>query len=641
MYVLFEESGVFKAANVLADSGTSLQIEMSSGKRAKIKTGNILLCFVAPPPGELFAEADALAKEMQISFLWECADDAEFHFADFADAYFGGPGKKATPTEAAAILMALHAAPVHFHRKGKGRFRRAPAEILTAALAGLEKKRQQAISIERMNRKLQEFRLPEEFVPNIETLLYAPDGNRAETKALDAACVATGLSPVHLLQKCGAIPSPYAYHFRRFLRAYFPEGTDFPGIDFSAPQIDLPYADVRAFSIDDAKTTEIDDACSLRPLPEGGWRIGIHIAAPALGFAPDSAIDRAARQRLSTVYIPGNRITMLPETAIREFSLAESGVRPVISLYLTVSPDFEVIASESTIERVLIAANLRIQDIEPLFNEKTIAEGLSNFPFRDELLTLWKFARAREISRGKPSAPQGTRDYNFLIEGNPDTPENCRIRIAARKRGSPIDTLVSELMIAANGTWGALLAEREVPAIYRAQVNGKVRITTSPLPHEGLGVKCYAWSSSPLRRYVDLVNQWQLIACLDDIPPHFAARSEKLFVVMRDFELTYGAYIDFQRQMERYWCLRWIEQEKIKALEATALMRENLVRLDKLPIVLRVESVPDLRPGERVRLGIESLDLLTLQLNCRYLDTFGEMDEGIEGDIPEEAEEMD
>jgi exoribonuclease-2 len=84
----------------------------------------------------------------------------------------------------------------------------------------------------------------------------------------------------------------------------------------------LPLADVRAFSIDDAATTEIDDAFSLQTLPGLGWRVGIHIAAPALGIAPGSPLDDLARERLSTVYLPGSKITMFPDSAVERFTLA-------------------------------------------------------------------------------------------------------------------------------------------------------------------------------------------------------------------------------------------------------------------------------------------------------------------------------
>lgn len=620
MHVLFEEEGAFKAGTVLADNDASLQVEMATGKRAKIKSSNVLLRYKEPSPGELLGLAEEMAAGIETEFLWECAGDGEFSFCDFADEYFGGAGSKASAVEAAALLLALHAAPVHFHRKGKGRFRKAPPDILAAALAGLEKKRQQALAIERMAAELKAFTLPAELVPLLDQLLYKPDRNRPETKALEAACAELGLSAPHLLEKCGAIRSAYDYHYQRFLREQFPRGIGFPEFDLPVPPEGLPRAEVRAFSIDDAATTEIDDAFSLQELPGVGWRVGIHIAAPGLGIAPNSPLDQIARARLSTVYMPGNKITMLPDAAVANFTLAAGRDCPAVSLYLTVTAEYEIVGHESRVEIVPIAANLRHHDIEPVFNDTTLAEGLPEFPFRDELKTLWHLANACEGRRGKPSAVQGINDYNFAIDGDLADPEACRVEISERKRGSPLDKLVSELMIVANSTWGGLLADKGVPAIYRAQTAGKVRMTTSPLPHDGLGVDQYAWSSSPLRRYVDLINQWQLVACLRGETPAFKPKSELLFAAMRDFDLTYSAYAEFQRHMERYWCLRWLRQENVQTIDAT-IRRENLVKLDHLPLLQRVPSVPDLKPGQRVRLSIDAVDFLTLELGCRYLET--------------------
>ncbi len=621
MHVLFEEDGAFKTATILSETDASLQLETASGKRVKIKSANILLRFQEPAPGELLARAQTLAADIEPDFLWECSVEAEFHFADFADDYFG---HKANATEASALLTALQAAPVYFHRKGRGRFRKAPPEILAAALAGLEKKRQQALAIERIGGELKQGTLPAEFSPILDALLYAPDRNRYETKALEAACAETGLSALQLLARCGAIPSAYQYHRRRFLREYFAQGTGFPAVAAPASwdqlAAGLPLAAVSAFSIDDAHTTEIDDAFSLTALPGVGWRVGIHIAAPGLAIEPASALGEIARTRLSTVYMPGDKITMLPDDVVERFTLAAGRDCPALSLYLTVTPGFEITAHESRIERVPIVANLRHHDVEPLFNAQTIAAGLSDFPYRDELLTLWQLANACEGRRGKASAMQGDGDYNFAIEGDIGAAEDCRVVITTRQRGTPLDKLVAELMIVANSTWGALLAEKGIAAIYRARTSGKVRMTTSPLPHDGLGVAQYAWSSSPLRRYVDLLNQWQLIACLQGMTPHFKARSDALFAALRDFELTYAAYADFQRQMERYWCLRWLAQEGVQSIAAT-VRREALVKLDGLPLVERVASLPELPAGQRVRLAVEATDTLALTLACRHLET--------------------
>jgi len=336
MHVLFEEDGAFRAATILADNDSSLQVEAASGKRSKIKAASVLLRYDEPAPAVLLEQAELLLPGIEADFLWECVADSEFHFADFADEYFG---HSASAVEAAALLLALHAAPVYFHRKGRGRFRKAPPEILEAALAGLEKKRQQALTIERMVSQLTSFTLPPEFPPLLGQLLYKPDRNRGETKALEAACSETGLSAAHLLHRCGAIRSPYDYHLQRFLLEQFPRGTAFPAVEPPPLPVDLPRADVRAFSIDDATTTEIDDAFSLQPLPGVGWRVGIHIAAPGLGIVPGSPLDEIARARLSTVYMPGSKFTMLPDAVVERYTLASGRAIPAISLYLPVTAE--------------------------------------------------------------------------------------------------------------------------------------------------------------------------------------------------------------------------------------------------------------------------------------------------------------
>ena len=621
MNVLFEEDGGFKAGSVMADNDSSLQVEMSTGKRSKIKTAAVLLRFEKPSPGALLEQATPLAEEIEADFLWECASDGEFSFLDFARDYYG---HDPAPVEATAVLLALHAAPVYFHRKGKGRFRKAPADILAAALASLEKKRQQALAIEGWISELKESRLPSEIGALTDALLYAPDRNKPETKAFETACAETGLTAAQLLFKCGAIKSAYHLHYKRFLHEQFPKGVGFPALEAPGLPSDLPRADVRAFSIDDAHTTEIDDALSVVRLPGIGSRIGIHIAAPGLAIAHGSPLDGVARARLSTVYMPGNKITMLPDAVVQNYTLAGGVDCPAVSLYLTVNESLEIVSHESRLEMVHIAANLRHHEVEPWFNAETIGGPLPDQPFKDELLHLWHFANACEGRRGKPSAVQGVNDYNFAIHGDLADPDACTVEISERKRGSPLDKLVAELMIVANSTWGGLLAERNIACLYRAQTQGKVRMTTSPLPHEGLGVPQYAWMTSPLRRYCDLVNQWQLIACLKGETPAFAQKSAELFAAMRDFELTYGAYADFQRVMERYWCLRWLQQHGVSEIDAT-VRREQLVKLDHLPLMLRVTSLPtDLQPGQRVHLAIEACDLLAPEVSCRFISLLGD-----------------
>ena len=620
MNILYEEDGSFKVGSIMADNTTSLQVEGVSGKRSKVKSANVMLRFTQPALAEFIAQAEALAASIEVDFLWECCPPDEFDAVQIATEYFG---HAPSPLEAAAALIRLHNAPIYFHKKGKGRYRAAPPDVLKAALAGAEKKRQQLALQARYTEQLCRFELPDEFADKLPQLLYKPDRNTIEVKALEAACAATHLSAAHLLQRCDAIPSTHDFHLQRFLFEHFPGGTGFPPAELSAWE-ELPLAGANAFSIDDATTTEIDDALSVEKLPNGNWRIGVHIAAPTLGIPRDSDGDKIAAQRLSTVYMPGNKITMLPDSVVQAFTLCADRVCPALSMYNEIDAEtLEILNHESRVERIHIAANLRHDTLEPLFNEDTLAAGRMDYPYAPELTLLWNLAQKLETARGKP-ADNSTQqvDYNFHVE-------NDRVAITQRRRGSPIDKVVSELMILVNSEWGRHLAEHGFVGIYRTQQGGKVKMSTIAAPHQGLGVAQYMWSSSPLRRYVDLVNQRQIIAMLREGEPAYPKNDPALYTTMRDFDTMYAVYNDFQRSMERYWCLRWLQQEQgVGAMHASPLpelvvtaivLRENLVKLSDIPLIFKVPSLPELPANTRVQLAIGEVDLLDLEVRARFV----------------------
>ncbi len=608
MNVLYEETGSFKVGNVLAESDSSLQVEAAHGKRSKIKAASVLLRFETPPLTELMGKAEALAAEIDTDFLWQCCGEAEFGFADLAREYCG---HAPNALEAAAILIKLQSAPMYFYRKGKGRFRAAPADTLKAALAGVEKRRLQEEQIRSWAQELQRGVVPEALRALLPQLLYRPDRNRIETKALELAYEASGLSAARLFERAGALPSSHDYHLGAFLFEHYTGDAEFSADASPGEPPELPLAAVTAFSLDDASTTEIDDAFSLTRLANGRYRVGIHIAAPGLGFSPASALDKIARARMSTAYIPGRKITMLPPQVIERYTLAEGRACPAVSLYLDINPlSFLVEGQETRVERVNIAANLRHHQVEALDAAFLAGEERGELPFEAELFFLWRLALELEAARGKPATQQDRVDYNFYVE-------NERVSIVERRRGAPLDKLVAELMISANNNWGRLLADRGVPAIYRTQANGKVRMTTVPSPHQGLGVSHYIWASSPLRRYIDLLNQWQLLACLAGSAPPFSKNSAELLASMREFELTYAAYDEFQSKMEHYWCLRWLLQEQVTLARAQVL-RETLVKFEGIPLYVRVPSLPDLEIGSRVLLEIEGIDLIDNSVKARY-----------------------
>jgi exoribonuclease-2 len=630
MNVFFEESGDFKVGNVLSQAGEAYQVEMPSGKRTKVKARDVLLQFDKPSPAELLEQAKTVAAEIDLEFLWEVAGEEEFGFAELGAEYFG---HAPLPFEAAGLVLALHGSPIYFYKKGRGRYKAAPEQSLRAALAGIEKKKQQAIVQASYVEELKAGRLPASMQPLVQQLLFKPDKNSIEFKALDTAASELQTTPQRLMLSTGGMASPKDLHMSRFLFEHFPRGAGFPAVTVPGAPGGLPLAKVAAFSIDDVTTTEIDDAFSVEHLDDGLVRVGIHIAAPGLGIRPDDALDKLARARMSTVYMPGDKITMLPDEVVEAFTLAEGRDCPALSLYATLDPDtWSVLSTETRAERVPIKSNLRHNDLDELVNEETLASGEGEYPHKAELGLLWKWALQLEAGRMKKREAFGLKpeqanrvDFNFYVEDDVVT-------IVRRKRGAPLDKIVAELMIFANSTWGKLLHDSGVPGIYRSQGPGaggwnakiQVRMVTHAAPHQGLGVDQYAWSTSPLRRYTDLVNQWQILACAEHgvtapLVAPFKPRDATLFSIVSAFDAAYAAYNEFQQNMERYWCLRWLGQENARQVDAVVL-KDEVLRLVEIPLVIRLPGMPSVARGAQVRLDIVRWDELDLSLEARLLE---------------------
>ncbi|GKS99104.1 RNB domain-containing ribonuclease [Acidovorax sp. SUPP3434] len=644
MHALFEEAGKFLAGRILSEAESSAQIELDSGKRVKVKAAHLLIRFEKPAPAEMLAQAQAVAASIELDLAWEFAPEDEFGFADLARDYFS---ENATLVQQAGALFALYEAPHYFRRAGKGRFKKAPAEILQQALAAIEKKKLVLQQIADWAEQLGRGECPQPIREQLYKILFRPDKNAPEYKAVVEASRATHLPPLDLLQRAGAIDSAYQFHWKRFLFDNFPKGTGFAAITAPQPPDDLPLAPVQAYSIDDSQTTEIDDALSVQGLGTGTVVLGIHIAAPGLAIVPGTPLDQLGRNRLSTVYMPGYKITMLPDEVVKIYTLDEGRANPAVSLYVTIDEaTLEVTGTETKLERVPVAANLRHDQLDHIVTEAWLTDPTVQAPeapqrlleLRGQLSFLYRLAQSlkaqREVVRGKPET-FNRPDYNFRLTGNDSAEPQGRetVSITTRRRGAPLDLIVAEAAIVANSTWGGLLADHGVPGIYRSQASlapgVKVRMGTKALPHAGIGVKSYAWATSPLRRYVDLVNQWQIIACVRHgktaaLAAPFKPKDADLFSVISSFDAAYSAYNGYQAGMERFWTLQYLQQNGIAEIEATVFKEgpggSFLVRADTLPLVLPVLGAQNLPRGARVRVKLGEIDEITLDVNGTVLE---------------------
>ena len=673
MNLLYEEGGDIKIAAVQSATGTgdaeSWQATSLSGKKIKLKAKEVWLRFEKPEAQAAMDEALVLSKDIDLQLLWDCAPEEEFGLVDVSLEYFGS---QATIPQQVALAIALQDAPVFFRRKGRGRFQRAPLEQLQAGLAALERKQKELEQQSVWQQDLVAGIFPDTLKSSAKQLLFSPDKNSSAYKALIAACTETGESPAQLMIRCAAIESPLAYHQGMFLKAHFPNGAAHHvniGVDqaaYDAAIAELPLAEVNAFSIDDSGTTEIDDALSVTELVEGSHRIGIHIAAPGLAISKDDPLDQVARNRMSTVYFPGNKITMLPDSVIEQFSLDAGAPRPALSIYVDL--DADGIVNRDTLqmraEMVPMTANLRLEDVEHLVSEESLVDEGVSYPYRKELAILWRAAKLLHAGRQEKRIANGlraeqlgvidpnalARDFHFQIQ---DVDGVQRVEIIPRQRGSILDTIVAEWMIFCNSASGQLLADHGLPGLFRTQKGWgplRTRMQTTPGPHEGLGLDYYAWCTSPLRRYSDLVNQWQLIALAKHgvtakMMAPFPPRDATLMGIAADFESCYQAYGEFQDCLEKYWCLRWIAQDGDSKNVYVRHLKEGMSRVELVPLHLPIPELASHPRMTRAEVAVADVDLLQLSAAVRVLEIEAKAEpevktvEELTDALPEDAEE--
>jgi exoribonuclease-2 len=603
-YALILDSNQYHFAKLIANEKKHSVIQLDgSTSEKKIKNDNLILSFAADP-ATLSSQIETTRQEVDLDLLWELSEEKHhWTWQELVQLYFS----EDSLVHQLGLFLAISEPAIYFSYLGEHQFKRCSPEEVTERKIQIQRQQEYQAKFDALYATLYGLQQPEWNIDPL-SLINKPDKNSLEYKVAIKVAKDLKISLLELLFKLGYISSVEELLFKSFQKQYFPDGTELAALEIADHASDIPLNDkLTIFSIDDSLTTEIDDAFSLQVLADG-WIIGVHISAPSL----NTALLDIASERLSTVYYPGHKITMLPENVIAHYSLDQGKQLPVVSIYFTLDAEFNILSSESKLEQVIISDNLRIENLEQYFNHENLAQE-HGYPYEKELKLLHNFALKLEEKRGKTSVNQLMLDYNFSF-----SPEG-KIEIKPRVRGNPIDKLVSELMILANCSWGRMLTNAFIPAIYRVkQPMQPVVMTLTPNSHTGLNVDYYTWASSPLRRSVDLVNQAQIISLLRNQKP-LAATDFAVANVVENFDETYGAYLKFQDSMERYWSLRYFEQENIHQIQATFTYRNN-AQLEGVPITIDMGAYCKAQPaGTQVTLAISNLNFMTQTFEVKLL----------------------
>lgn len=592
---LIFDTNCYQLAELIATEKKHAQIRLLGDKSdKKIKLENLIHSFTSDIANSL-EQIATIRQDIDLELLWELSEEQQYwNWTELTDLYFSNQ----TAFSMCGLFLAICEPAIYFSYTSEKQLKRHNREEINERTLQIQKQLEYQIKFNTIYDDLIQLKPPVWDI-NPLLLLSKPDKNSLEYKAVNKALKELKLTMVELLFKLGYIKSIEEMMENNFIRHYFPDGTELADFTISDHAEYLPLNNERqVFSIDELMTTEVDDAFSISQTTTG-WLVGVHISAPALN---QDLLDIAS-ERMSTVYYPGHKITMLPENVIAHYSLDQGKQLPVVSIYFVLDNDLNIIDHYSLLEQVIVKDNLRTEHLELHFNTENL-EQEQGYPYENELKFLHKFALKLEEGRGRSSVNQLMVDYSFIFA------DDGKIQIKPRLRGNPIDKLVSELMILANCSWGRMLTNSFVPAIYRVkQPMYPVTMTLTPNSHTGLNVDYYTWASSPLRRAVDLVNQSQIISLITKKKP-LSATDFAVANVAEYFDDVYGSYLKFQDNMERYWSLRYFEQENITKIKATFTYRNN-VQLDGVPIVLDVSTITKAQPaGTEIWLKIDNLNFV-------------------------------
>jgi exoribonuclease-2 len=375
-------------------------------------------------------------------------------------------------------------------------------------------------------------------------------------------------------------------------------------------------------TIDDATTSEVDDALSIEGRDNGLVEVGIHIADPCAFVAPGDPVDVEARERGTTYYFPEGKILMIPPVLSEgAASLVAGSDRPAGSFLVGVDATGRVVSVEIVRSIVRVASRLAYDEVDA-----TLSSGAGLHA--DALTHLAGVAQRREALR-RAAGAIALRAPETEIRVAPDG----SLALARRDADTPAQRLVSEAMILAGEVAASWLDARRVPAIYRRQAAPEARLPEHdpshpdavyiravrrllkrgeaglhPGPHHALGLPAYVQVTSPLRRYQDLAMHRQIVSVLAGGLPEYDAAAMQALLASTERAESEGRRAE--RAMDRYFMLRWIERSQGGTVTGVVVdvAPRPIVVLDETLFEHVVPSLVDAAKGDRVRLRVERVN---------------------------------
>jgi len=366
-------------------------------------------------------------------------------------------------------------------------------------------------------------------------------------------------------------------------------------------------------TIDGQSTLDFDDAISLEDYGDH-YRLGIHIVDVGHFVKKGDIIDQEALSRGSSIYMPDQKIPMLPSSLAEDLCSLKAGqLRPAISILVNLNRSYEINDYEITPSLIKVAQQLTYYDVNIIADDNKDVIALRNIAekFREKRMS----AGAIQIT---------LPDIHIWIA------EDGEITVSRINRESPGRMLVSEIMIMANWLMAKFLAEHHVPAIYRSQASPRERLykgnngtlfqncmqrkllsrfilNPEPEKHSGLGLDAYVTATSPIRKYFDLATQRQIRSVFGLEKP---STREEINDVIQILEQPMSHVAKIQYSRHRYWLLKYLEKQIGQKEEAIVLYKKRnnyqiILREYMMECELPLSSGIELKPEDLIQVTLQ------------------------------------
>ncbi|MBE3602534.1 RNB domain-containing ribonuclease [bacterium] len=643
LLIEFLDDGRMRPALVLRETDRQVAVVEAGRRERTLSRALVLNAYpdrtvnrgnLAAEVARLEAERTALAVEIDLGLLWEIVQEQNRSFTaeELSELFFG----RRAPVDVSVMIEALLNDRLYFVRRHM-EFLPRPAEQVERLRVQQDKTRLRS-EANRRTRSLLEGILAGRIAPAVEeaaplvaelkAFLENPFTRSKDLEAMLAAAapeLLPGEAAFEILERLGSAMDGPRYVIIGGIRTKFPSRA-LAEAAAAAPPARPQSDDSSAVTIDDDDTVEIDDALSCEPLADDGLRVRVHIALVADFVARGGAVDREAAARATTIYLPEATIRMLPDAIACESASLIAGVERHV-----LTTDLRLSAAGDLVGYAIYPSQLKVSQRLSYERADAWIAAESAHPEALKVRRLYEMAqRLRERRRAAGAVIVSRREPKVKVAADGS------IEISVIDNASASRMLVAEFMVLSNHVLARHAANNRIPIIYRVQPSGggdlatlRPRLSIYPEYHAGIGLDCYAQISSPIRRYMDLVLQRQIVAALTDGKAKLPYEADELLTVIANAEASEAASKDLERRAKRYWTLRFLERECLGApLQAIVTRDGASAELFDYAVRGTLHGAPNISSQARILAQIGNIDPVRGVLSLEYLSTLGRDTDG-------------